>query len=161
MGSLTLAENIALPLNEHTDLTDEDIASLVSIKLSLVNLHGFENAMPAELSGGMRKRAAIARALALNPSILFLDEPSAGLDPILSAELDQLLVKINKNLGTTMVIVSHELASIKHIAQRVIVLDLQGKGILEQGSPEFLSENSTSAYVRDFFNRRPHSSFEA
>lgn len=160
LGSLTLAENIALPLWEHTDLQYEAINSLVQIKLGLVNLHGYEHVMPSELSGGMLKRAAIARALALNPGILFLDEPSAGLDPILSAELDHLLLQINKNLGTTMVIVSHELASIKSIAERVIVLDSEGRGILDQGHPKYLAAHSQHPYVRHFFRREPHFSSE-
>jgi phospholipid/cholesterol/gamma-HCH transport system ATP-binding protein len=152
LGSMTLAENVALPIEEYLELPEADVASLVCIKLGLVNLHGFENYLPSQLSGGMVKRAAIARALALNPEILFLDEPSAGLDPILSAEIDQLLVKINSSLGTSMVIVSHELTSIFNIAHRAILLDDKGRGILARGDPRDLRRASENPYVKKFLN---------
>jgi len=153
LGSFTVGENVALPLEEHTNLSPESISALVCIKLGLVNLHGFENHLPSEISGGMKKRAAIARALALDPKILFLDEPSAGLDPIISAELDSLLVRINQALKTTMVIVTHELSSIFRIAQRVLVLGARGQGILDQGEPKVLQKHSPNEYVRAFFNQ--------
>src|SRR5215470_307080 len=128
-GSLTLGENVALPLEEYTTLPREMIQLLVRIKLSMVKLAGFEDFMIPELSGGMKKRAALARAVALDPSILFFDEPSAGLDPVTSAGLDELIVQMNRSLGTTIVVVSHELASIFTVADRVIMLDAEAKGI--------------------------------
>lgn len=153
-GSMTLAENVALPLHEYTDLPDEYIDILVRMKLAQVNLSGYENHLPAELSGGMKKRAGLARAMALNPKILFFDEPSAGLDPISSAELDQLILHINRTLGTTMVIVTHELDSIYTVASRVIMLDKRVKGIIAEGEPHFLRDNSRNKFVRQFFNRQ-------
>ena len=151
---MTLAENVALPLQEYTDLDQDHIDTLVRIKLAQVNLSGYENHLPAELSGGMKKRAGLARAMALNPRVLFFDEPSAGLDPISSAELDQLILHINRTLGTTMVIVTHELDSIYTVASRVIMLDKKVKGIIAEGDPHFLKDNSQNKFVRQFFNRQ-------
>jgi len=127
---------------------------VVRMKLAQVNLSGYENHLPAELSGGMKKRAGLARAMALNPKILFFDEPSAGLDPISSAELDQLILHINRTLGTTMVIVTHELDSIYTVASRVIMLDKEQKGIIATGTPSELRDKSKIPYVRRFFNRK-------
>ncbi|OGQ94028.1 MAG: polyamine ABC transporter ATP-binding protein [Deltaproteobacteria bacterium RIFOXYD12_FULL_57_12] len=152
-GSMTLAENVALPLREYTDLPEAHIDTLVKMKLALVSLSGYENHLPSEISGGMKKRAGLARAMALNPQILFFDEPSAGLDPITSAELDQLILHLNRTLGTTMVIVTHELASIFSVADRVIMLDKRAKGIVAEGDPRHLQEHSKNPYVRRFFNR--------
>lgn len=154
-GSLTLGENIALLLEEYTTLPAATIALLVRIKLSMVKLAGFEGFAIAELSGGMKKRAALARAMALDPSILFFDEPSAGLDPVTSAELDELIVQINRSLGTTIVAVSHELSSIFAIADRVIMLDGETKQVIAEGPPRELRDHSTDPRVHAFFNRLP------
>jgi phospholipid/cholesterol/gamma-HCH transport system ATP-binding protein len=154
-GSLTLGENIALLLEEYTPLSRQTIELLVRIKLSMVKLGGFEDFAISELSGGMKKRAALARAMALDPSILFFDEPSAGLDPITSAELDELILQINRSLGTTIVVVSHELSSIFTIAERVIMLDGQSKGIIAEGAPGELRDSHPDARVHAFFNREP------
>ena len=154
-GSMTLAENVALPLQEYTDLPADAIDTLVRMKLALVNLSGYENHLPAEISGGMKKRAGLARAMALNPRILFFDEPSAGLDPITSAELDQLILHLNRTLGTTMVIVTHELDSIFTVTNRIIMLDKKVKGIIAEGDPRQLREQSRNRFVRQFFNREP------
>jgi len=124
------------------------------MKLNLVGLTGSEEKMPSELSGGMIKRAALARAMALDPDILFLDEPSAGLDPITSAELDQLIIQISKSLGVTFVIVTHELNSIYNIADRCIMLDKSTKGIIAGGKPEYLRDNSEIPIVQKFFKRQ-------
>lgn len=153
-GSMTLAENIALPIEEYTDLSPEAVWALVRMKLSLVHLNGYEDHLPSEISGGMKKRAGLARAMALNPKILFFDEPSAGLDPVTSAGIDHLIRHINKTLGTTMVIVTHELESIFAVAQRVIMLDKEAKGIIAEGDPEFLRDHSPNPAVRRFFNRQ-------
>ena len=154
IGSMTLGENVTLPLAEYSGLPKSAIANLVRMKLGMVGLGDYVHHLPAEISGGMKKRAGLARALALNPKILFLDEPSAGLDPVTSAEIDELILKINKAVGTTMVIVTHELASIFTVAQRVIMLDKSTKGIIAEGDPRHLKENSENAFVRQFFNRR-------
>lgn len=153
IGSMTLAENVALPLKEFSGLSDEEIDLVVRMKLAMVHLNGFEHYLPGEISGGMKKRAGLARAMAMNPEILLFDEPSAGLDPITSAGLDELILNINQTLGTTMVIVTHELASIYTIAQRVIMLDAKSRGIVASGSPEQLRDHSEHPFVRNFFNR--------
>ncbi|MBU0480402.1 MAG: ATP-binding cassette domain-containing protein [Proteobacteria bacterium] len=154
LGSMTLEENIALPMTLHTDLPESYISNLVKLKLAMVNLSGYENYLPSELSGGMVKRAALARAMALNPRILFFDEPSAGLDPVTSAELDELIIHLNSTTGTTMVIVTHELESIFNIGERVIMLDRERKGIIATGTPLELRDKSRIPYVRQFFNRK-------
>lgn len=154
-GSLSLGENVALPLQEYTTLPREAIDLLVRIKLSMVNLGGFENFLISELSGGMKKRAALARAMALDPAILFFDEPSAGLDPVTSADLDELIRQINRSLGTTMVVVTHELDSIFTIADRVIMLDGETKGIIAEGGAKELRDHSADPRVHAFFNRQP------
>jgi phospholipid/cholesterol/gamma-HCH transport system ATP-binding protein len=154
-GSMTLAENVALPLQEYTDLDLATIDLIVRMKLGLVNLAGYENHLPSEISGGMQKRAGLARAMALDPTVLFFDEPSAGLDPITSVELDNLIKSINAGMGTTMVIVTHELESIFNIAHRVIMLDKAAHGIIAEGDPQELKDHSTDPRVVNFFNRRP------
>ena len=153
-SSMTLAENVALPLQEYTDLSPETIDLVVKMKLGMVQLAGYENHLPAELSGGMKKRAGLARAMALDPTVLFFDEPSAGLDPITSAELDSLIKTINAGMGTTMVIVTHELYSIFNIADRIIMLDKAAKGIIAEGDPKWLKDHTTDPRVSDFFNRK-------
>jgi phospholipid/cholesterol/gamma-HCH transport system ATP-binding protein len=155
ISSMTVAENVALPIREYTALNEEQTARLVSMKLALVDLEGYEHHLPSEISGGMKKRAGLARAMALNPEILFFDEPTAGLDPITSAEIDQLILKINRSLGTTMVIVTHELQSIFRLAKRVVMLDKTAKGIIAEGDPTYLKEHSGNRTVRHFFNRLP------
>ena len=153
-GSMTVAENVALPIKEYTSLTKSSVDTLVEMKLALVNLEGYGNHLPSELSGGMKKRAGLARAMALNPKILFFDEPSAGLDPITSAEIDHLIMHLNRSLGTTMVIVTHELQSIFTIAKRVIMLDKKSKGIIAEGDPAYLRDHSQNRFVKNFFNRQ-------
>ena len=152
-GSMSLLENVRLALEEFTSLDDEEMDLIARMKLQLVGLAGSENKMPSELSGGMQKRAAIARAMALDPALLFLDEPSAGLDPITSAGLDQLILQLARSLGITFVVVTHELASIYAIARRVIMLDTQTKGIIATGRPEELRDQSDTPVVRQFFHR--------
>jgi phospholipid/cholesterol/gamma-HCH transport system ATP-binding protein len=151
-SSLTVGENVALPLQEHTDLTPALVEAVVRLKLDLVNLRGAEDLAISELSGGMLKRAALARAMALDPSILFFDEPSAGLDPVKAAGLDRLLLQLNESLGTTIVVVTHDLASILAITDRVIMLDGAARGIVAEGAPDALRE-SDDPRVHAFFHR--------
>jgi phospholipid/cholesterol/gamma-HCH transport system ATP-binding protein len=152
-GSMTLAQNVALALRKWSELDAQAIDTIVRAKLRLVGLEGFENHLPAELSGGMKKRAGIARALALDPPLLFLDEPSAGLDPVSSYELDQLLLTLNSSLGMTTVIVTHELQSIFAVADQCIMLDRSARGIIARGDPATLRDSSDDPRVRAFFNR--------
>lgn len=153
-GSSTLLENVALPLESWTGLPASAIDAVARAKLRLVGLDGFENHFPSEISGGMRKRAGIARALALDPPLLFLDEPSAGLDPITSAEIDELLLLLNGQLGMTLVVVTHELASLHRIATDCLLLDREARGAIARGSPRELADGSRDPRVQRFFH--PH-----
>lgn len=151
--SLTLRQNVALPLEEYTSLSRREIDEIATLKLTQVGLRGFEDYFPAEISGGMKKRAGLARALALDPAIVFFDEPSAGLDPVTSRKLDELILQIRDAFGTTIVVVSHELASIFSIADRVIMLDRAEKGIIAEGQPRDLAMNSGDPRVSEFLRR--------
>ncbi|MFZ2087445.1 MAG: ATP-binding cassette domain-containing protein [Desulfobaccales bacterium] len=153
-GSMTIGENIALPLKEYTHLPSSVIEEIVKMKLAMVNLAGFENHLPSELSGGMQKRAGVARAMALDPMVLFFDEPSAGLDPITGVELDIMIKRLRAGMGTTMVVVTHELQSIFTISDRIIMLDKSAQGIIAEGDPRKLKD-STDPRVHAFFNREP------
>lgn len=152
-SSLTLAENIALPLGEFTDLSKADIADMVSYKLALVGLAGFEDYYPAEISGGMQKRAGLARAMALDPEILFFDEPSAGLDPVSARLLDDLIIGLRDTLGTTIVAVTHELASIFAIGTDSVFLDSDSKTMLATGNPKQLLAESDDPRIIQFLTR--------
>ena len=152
-GSMTLGENVALPLSVFKEISAETVKLIVRMKLGMVNLSGYENHYPAELSGGMRKRGGLARAMALDPHILFFDEPSAGLDPINSAELETLIRGINAGLGTTMVIVSHQVDLVLRVAHRILMLDRGTRGIVAAGSPEELRSSATDPRVRKFLFR--------
>jgi phospholipid/cholesterol/gamma-HCH transport system ATP-binding protein len=152
-SSMTLAENVALPLLEYTNWSASDREDIIQLKLALVGLAGFEDYYPAEISGGMRKRAGLARAMALDPEILFFDEPSAGLDPISSRNLDQLILELRDGLGATVVVVTHELASIFTIADDSIFLDADSRTMRVQGNPKALLEHSGDAKLRAFLTR--------
>lgn len=152
-GSMTLSENVRLPLEEYTHLSPSAMELIAWMKLRLVGLESSGAKLPSELSGGMQKRAAIARAMALDPAVVFLDEPSAGLDPITSADLDALILRLNETMGMTFVIVTHELASIYAVADRVIMLDKERKGIIAEGDPAELRDHSEEPFVRQFFHR--------
>jgi phospholipid/cholesterol/gamma-HCH transport system ATP-binding protein len=152
-SSMTLAENIAVPLHEYTDLSKAQIREVVALKLALVGLAGYEDYFPSEISGGMKKRAGLARAMALDPEILFFDEPSAGLDPISSRLLDDLILELSASLGSTIVVVSHELASIFSIANKAVFLDPESKTMLAYGSPQELLDAPDNPKVRAFLKR--------
>lgn len=156
LGSMTLGENVALPLRTWTRLAPEAMDAVVRAKLALVGLEGFENHLPSEISGGMKKRAGIARAMALDPAVLFLDEPSAGLDPVSAVELDDLILTLSRSLGMTTVIVTHELPSIFKIATSCIMLEKTTQGIIARGDPrELRDQDGADPRVRRFFNREP------
>ncbi|MDR3155425.1 MAG: ATP-binding cassette domain-containing protein [Deltaproteobacteria bacterium] len=152
-GDMNLLENVSMPLREFTRMPPAAQESAAALKLALVGLSGFERHMPSEISGGMRKRAAIARAMALEPGLLFLDEPSAGLDPVTAASLDGLIISLSRNLGITFVMVTHELRSIMRAVDRAILLDKRKRGIAAQGAPKFLAEESDAPEARAFFLR--------
>ncbi len=154
-SSLTLLQNISLPLRRWTQLDNESIEAIALARLRLVGLGSFENHLPADISGGMKKRAAIARALALDPPLVFLDEPSAGLDPITAVELDDLIAEMRDHLGVTTVMVTHELASIFRVATSCIMLDRDARGIIARGDPRVLRDDSTDPRVQRFFRRQP------
>jgi phospholipid/cholesterol/gamma-HCH transport system ATP-binding protein len=152
-SSMTLAENISLPLQQYTDLSPGQIREIVSLKLSLVGLSGFDDYYPSEISGGMQKRVGLARAIALDPEIVFFDEPSAGLDPISARLLDDLILELSESLGTTVVIVTHELASIFAIGNNSVFLDPEAKTMIAQGDPKKLLAESQNPVVHKFLTR--------
>jgi phospholipid/cholesterol/gamma-HCH transport system ATP-binding protein len=152
-SSMTLAENVALPLEEYTGLSTRDISEIVSLKLALVGLAGYEEFYPAELSGGMQKRAGLARAMALDPEILFFDEPSAGLDPVSARRLDELILELRESLGPTVVVVTHELASIFAIGNNSVFLDGESRTMIAQGDPHILLAETDDPRVREFLTR--------
>jgi phospholipid/cholesterol/gamma-HCH transport system ATP-binding protein len=154
LKSMTLGENVALPLREKTHLSEEMVAELTRMRLAMVDLDGRQDLMPAEMSGGMQKRGGLARAIALDPRILFFDEPSAGLDPTTSVELDELILGLNRSLGTTMVVVTHELQSIMKIAGRAIMLDGQTHKIIAEGTPAEMRDTHPHPRVQAFFRRQ-------
>ena len=152
-SSMTLAENVALPLEQYTDMNKSQIRNMVSLKLALVGLAGFEEFYPSEISGGMQKRAGLARAMALDPDILFFDEPSAGLDPVSARLLDDLILELRASLGTTFVVVTHELASIFAIGNNSVFLDVDSRTMTASGDPKKLLAESTDPKVRKFLTR--------
>ena len=152
-SSLTLAENVMLPLEQYTDLSARDMRALATTKLALVGLNGFEDYYPSEISGGMRKRAGLARAIAMDPEILFFDEPSAGLDPLSSARLDDLILRLRDSLGCTVVMVTHELASIFAVADQAIYLDVEAKTITAVGNPREMRDSPPNPRVGAFLRR--------
>jgi phospholipid/cholesterol/gamma-HCH transport system ATP-binding protein len=152
-SSLTLAENVSLPMHQFTDLPSAEVRDLVALKLALVGLAGFEEFYPSEISGGMSKRAGLARAMALDPDVLFLDEPSAGLDPPTTRRLDDLILELRGSLGTTFVVVTHDLASILTIADRAVFLDGEARTQVALGDPKQLRESSDNRKVRAFLQR--------
>jgi phospholipid/cholesterol/gamma-HCH transport system ATP-binding protein len=153
-SSMTVGENVGFALQEWTGLPSEAVNAIVKAKLALVGLDGAENKLPAELSGGMKKRAAIARAMAFEPNLIFLDEPSAGLDPVSAAELDDLILALNGGLGLTVVMVTHELESIFKVGKRCIMLDREERGVIASGDPRELKAQSRHPKVARFFNRQ-------
>jgi phospholipid/cholesterol/gamma-HCH transport system ATP-binding protein len=152
-SSMTLAENIGLPLGEYTDLSPEEIREVASLKLALVGLNGFEDYYPSQISGGMQKRAGLARAMALDPEILFFDEPSAGLDPISSRLLDDLILELRDSLGATVVVVTHELASIFTIGNNSVFLDTESRTMIAGGDPKELLAHPPNPTVHRFLTR--------
>jgi len=152
-SSMTLAENVALPLEQYTDLSGSEIGELVSLKLSLVGLAGFEEFYPSEISGGMQKRAGLARAIALDPDIVFFDEPSAGLDPVSARRLDDLIIELRDSLGATVVVVTHELASIFAVGNSSVFLDPETRTMIAEGDPKKLRAESRDPKVREFLTR--------
>jgi phospholipid/cholesterol/gamma-HCH transport system ATP-binding protein len=152
-SSMTLAENIGLPLAEYTDLSASQIREVASLKLALVGLAGFEDFSPSEISGGMQKRAAVARAMALDPEILFFDEPSAGLDPLSARRLDELILELRESLKTTMVIITHDLASIFDIGDNSVFLDAEARTMIAGGDPKYLRDEYPDPQVRAFLTR--------
>ena len=152
-GAMTVAENVALPLEQHTNLSAAQVRELVGLKLSWVGLRDFAAFYPAQLSGGMARRAGLARALALDPEILFFDEPSAGLDPVTAQRLDELILQLRDNLGTTVVVVTHELTSIFRIADRAVFLNLQARAMTALGPPQQLRREAEDPAVREFLSR--------
>ncbi len=164
-SSMTLLQNVTLPLGEYTDLPPRELREVAALKLALVGLRGFEDYYPSQISGGMQKRAGLARAMALDPEVLFFDEPSAGLDPITSRRLDDLILELRDSLGATVVVVTHELASIFAIADNCVFLDAESRTMIATGSPRELLAHSTDPRVREFLtrgeenpdeSRRPH-----
>lgn len=152
-SGMTLAENVALPLGEYTSLSQHEIDQIVALKLALVGLKGFESFYPSELSGGMSKRAGLARAMALDPAVLFFDEPSSGLDPITASRLDDLILRLREGLGTTIIIVSHDIDSILKVADRALFLDYNQKKMTALGSPAEMKAHPPNGEVARFLTR--------